>query len=73
NEIVDKLTKLGWKACWGSADFAWDWGTRWSPNGNNAAYWQTIEKTHAALKALKVDWSYRTYEKGKENGWVWWH
>ena len=73
NEIVNKLVKIGWKPVWGDWDFAWDWGTRWTPNGNNSYYWENIEKTHAVLKALKVDWSYRTYERGKETGAVYWH
>ena len=71
-KIVETLSKLGWKAVWGAWDFAWDWGSKWKPNGNNAAYWQTIEKTHNALQALKVEWSFRTFERGKESGWVWW-
>jgi hypothetical protein len=71
-KIVETLTKIGWKPVWGTWDFAWDWGAKWKPNGNNAAYWQAIEKTHKALQGLNVNWSFRTYERGKENGWVWW-
>lgn len=71
-KIMEALTKLGWKACWGAWDFAWDWGTRWQPNGNNASYWQTIEKTHKALRMLNVNWSFHTFERGKESGSVWW-
>ncbi len=72
-KIMETLTKLGWKPVWGAWDFAWDWGSKWQPNGNNAYFWQTIEKTHKALQTLKVDWSFRTFERGKESGWVWWH
>jgi hypothetical protein len=72
-KIVESLTKLGWKPVWGDWDFAWDWGAKWQPNGNNASYWQAIERSHEALAALKVDWSFRTFERGKETGWVYWH
>ncbi|HYS71708.1 MAG TPA: hypothetical protein VEM95_04730, partial [Thermoplasmata archaeon] len=59
-EIVNKLVKLGWKPVWGDWDFAWDWGSKWAPNGNNKAYWDYVEKTYTVLKSLHVDWSYRT-------------
>lgn len=35
-KIVEHLTKLGWKPVWGDWDFAWDWGAKWQPDGNNA-------------------------------------
>jgi len=72
-QIVEELTKLGWKPVWGSWDFAWDWGNRWQPNANNAGFWQNIAKAHKVLQSLKVDFSFRTFEKGKETGSVWWH
>jgi len=71
--IVGKLTKLGWKPVWGEFDFAWTWGSKWHPNGKNAYYWNTIQKAHKTLQALRVDFSFRTYQKGKETGWTYWH
>jgi len=75
NEIVNKLTKLGWTPVFGDWDFAWNWGTKWQPNGHptttnggNTFYWRNINKTYKVLQGLKVDFSFRTYQKGKETG-----
>jgi len=69
-KIVEKLTTLGWKTVYGDYDFAWEWDGAWEPNGYNEAYWQTLEKAYRALQSLAVDFSFHTYEKGKESGHV---
>jgi len=33
----------------------------------------SIERVHRVLQTLNVDRSFRTFGRGKETGWVWWH
>ena len=42
-------------------------------NGGNKAFWTHINKAHKALQDLNVTWSFRTYEKGREDFYVRWN
>jgi hypothetical protein len=68
--IVERLTNLGWRTVYGDYDFAWEWNGKWAPDGYNEAYWETLEKAYRTLQTLAVDFSFHTYEKGKESGHV---
>jgi len=41
-------------------------------HGANGGFWSQINKAHEALQHLNVTWSFRTYEKGRENFYVRW-
>jgi len=70
-QVVKKLTKLGWKPVYGDYDFAWEWENGWEPNGYNKTFWENLDKAYKVLQTVAVDFSFRTYEKGKESGRVW--
>lgn len=67
-ELTEKLRSIGWKPTYGRYDYAYEWGTTWGNKDTNIQeYFDHINKTHETLKGCKVNYSFRTYEHGKEN------
>ncbi len=70
-EIANELKSQGWKPIWGSYDFAWAWSPSWTAK-DNEEYWNKVNAAYSTLKRLNVSYSFRTYERGKENSPVYW-